>query len=622
MADGDQRIEVLEDEMKVLKGEVSRTLVDLRALLMREDSPLMAGGLLKRIVAPADSGPNITTQVTLAPVAESPASNISIVAPAAADQAPSVVAVQPGQESSALAGLPGLGGIEMPEAPGAPDEALFPSQGDEVSVPTAAPPSDTGQPPSAPDAGDISPPAAAPDPADKSDSGWEEERDEERARQRRARLQEQETEEEAQRAQRARQREAEREEEGADRDRRNRRREQERDEDEDQDRLNRRRREEDDDSRRYRPAGRNESELEEELDRSRRRNEELEYEMERQSNSLASQDDRETGPDPLDREAEDDGDTMGLDTGEEDSDYSKDDGYGPDQRSNDHVSGAGADQDSEYDLDYSLQTGTEGEIGHGYSAGHESGYADDRDENLEYPPAFGPPALSPEDNFDSHEYQEAPKINGYNRSRRPRRPDEGRRAYEDSYYEDREDRNQEFDREPQAPPRSQRMSRPLPDDRGEPRGRRPAPDYYAYPPNGGTEQWGQPPAGYQQRPAPQDWAPVPAPMDLNLVSSLVRWASLAKSRVGEKRLSDIIELYVESRSATAGLKEALTHIASIVDDQPPESGQSSQETLDLIAHLHGILTAALPVPEVPKINSQISFGTGKGNANANGNGDW
>ena len=111
-------------------------------------------------------------------------------------------------------------------------------------------------------------------------------------------------------------------------------------------------------------------------------------------------------------------------------------------------------------------------------------------------------------------------------------------------------------------------------------------------------------------------------MDLNLVSSLVRWASLAKYRVGEKRLSDIIDLYVESRSATAGLKEALTHIASIVDDQPPESGQSAQETLDLIAHLHGILTAALPVPEVPKIHSQINFIAGKGNGNGSGKGDW
>ena len=97
---------------------------------------------------------------------------------------------------------------------------------------------------------------------------------------------------------------------------------------------------------------------------------------------------------------------------------------------------------------------------------------------------------------------------------------------------------------------------------------------------------------------------------------------MAKNRVGEKRLSDIIELYVESRSATPGLKAALTHIASIVDDQPPEPGQSAQETMDLIAHLHGILTAALPVPEVPRIRSQISFVAGSGKANGNDNGDW
>lgn len=111
-------------------------------------------------------------------------------------------------------------------------------------------------------------------------------------------------------------------------------------------------------------------------------------------------------------------------------------------------------------------------------------------------------------------------------------------------------------------------------------------------------------------------------MDLNLVSSLVRWASLAKFKVGEERLSNIIELYVESRSAPPGLKEALTHIASIVDDQAPESGQTSQETLDLIAHLHGILTAALPVPEVPQIHSKIGFVAGNGSSDGSGKGDW
>ena len=40
MADSDMRLEALEDELKLLKGEVKRTLVDLRAVVMREDSPL------------------------------------------------------------------------------------------------------------------------------------------------------------------------------------------------------------------------------------------------------------------------------------------------------------------------------------------------------------------------------------------------------------------------------------------------------------------------------------------------------------------------------------------------------------------------------------------------------
>ena len=40
MAGSDKRLEVMEDELKLLKGEVKRTLVDIRAFMMREDSPL------------------------------------------------------------------------------------------------------------------------------------------------------------------------------------------------------------------------------------------------------------------------------------------------------------------------------------------------------------------------------------------------------------------------------------------------------------------------------------------------------------------------------------------------------------------------------------------------------
>ena len=57
MAENDTRVESLEDEVKVLKGEVRRTLVDLRALLMREDSPLNEGSLGRRST-PVERDPN------------------------------------------------------------------------------------------------------------------------------------------------------------------------------------------------------------------------------------------------------------------------------------------------------------------------------------------------------------------------------------------------------------------------------------------------------------------------------------------------------------------------------------------------------------------------------------
>ena len=57
MAENDTRLETLEDEVKVLKGEVKRTLVDLRALLMREDSPLAEGGFARRAPAPEPPAP-------------------------------------------------------------------------------------------------------------------------------------------------------------------------------------------------------------------------------------------------------------------------------------------------------------------------------------------------------------------------------------------------------------------------------------------------------------------------------------------------------------------------------------------------------------------------------------
>ena len=48
MVNSDNRLGALEDELKLLKGEVKRTLVDLRAFVMREDSPLSDRVVLMR----------------------------------------------------------------------------------------------------------------------------------------------------------------------------------------------------------------------------------------------------------------------------------------------------------------------------------------------------------------------------------------------------------------------------------------------------------------------------------------------------------------------------------------------------------------------------------------------
>ena len=92
-----------------------------------------------------------------------------------------------------------------------------------------------------------------------------------------------------------------------------------------------------------------------------------------------------------------------------------------------------------------------------------------------------------------------------------------------------------------------------------------------------------------------------APMDINLVASLVRWASIAKQRVGDDRLRNILDLYLQSGHATPGLREVLTQITGMADSMAHETNQSAQESVDLIYHLHGILTGDLSVVRVPQM---------------------
>ena len=102
-----------------------------------------------------------------------------------------------------------------------------------------------------------------------------------------------------------------------------------------------------------------------------------------------------------------------------------------------------------------------------------------------------------------------------------------------------------------------------------------------------------------------DEASPSTPMDINLVASLVRWASIAKQRMGEDRLRDILELYLQSGHATPGLREVLTHISGMADAMPPKTNQTAQECVDLISHLHGILTGALAIAKAPQVKIPV-----------------
>ena len=92
-----------------------------------------------------------------------------------------------------------------------------------------------------------------------------------------------------------------------------------------------------------------------------------------------------------------------------------------------------------------------------------------------------------------------------------------------------------------------------------------------------------------------------APVDLNLVASLVRWASIAKYRVGEDRLSGILDLYFQSRPISPSLKELLNQITEMADASPGDEDQTAQVCVDLISHLHGILTGGLPAGQVSQV---------------------
>jgi len=94
------------------------------------------------------------------------------------------------------------------------------------------------------------------------------------------------------------------------------------------------------------------------------------------------------------------------------------------------------------------------------------------------------------------------------------------------------------------------------------------------------------------------------PLDVNLLSSLMHWTSVAKRRVGEQQLRDILELYIQSGHSRPELQELLLHISTLVEEVPNQpldsydSVDGPEQCVDLMFHLHGILTGGLPVVQI------------------------
>ena len=95
--------------------------------------------------------------------------------------------------------------------------------------------------------------------------------------------------------------------------------------------------------------------------------------------------------------------------------------------------------------------------------------------------------------------------------------------------------------------------------------------------------------------------PAGPPLDINLLSNLVYWTALAKQRVGEEQLKDILQLYIQSGHSRPELQDLLLQVSRMVDADPPGVREGPRGWVDLMFHLHGILTGGFPVIKLPPI---------------------
>jgi hypothetical protein len=93
-------------------------------------------------------------------------------------------------------------------------------------------------------------------------------------------------------------------------------------------------------------------------------------------------------------------------------------------------------------------------------------------------------------------------------------------------------------------------------------------------------------------------------VDVNVIASLVYWVATARQRLGDEKLKELLELYLQSGHSRPGLEELLMHLHSVVEPVAPAPGVAAQgnlEWVDLMFQLHGILTGGLPIGRMPAV---------------------
>jgi hypothetical protein len=87
-----------------------------------------------------------------------------------------------------------------------------------------------------------------------------------------------------------------------------------------------------------------------------------------------------------------------------------------------------------------------------------------------------------------------------------------------------------------------------------------------------------------------------ASSQVNLLANLMRWAVVAKEKVGSERLGTFLDIYGTAADLTPEMKEVIVKLSQVSD--APSEGNIADVWSRLLLELHGILTGNSPLRQV------------------------